>query len=40
MKNGKPNWKQTLIMAFIFIVFLLLFHHWDKVKAFVAAIFS
>ena len=43
MKNNedrKPGWKQTLIMAFTFIIFLLLFHYWDKIKALVAAIFN
>jgi uncharacterized MnhB-related membrane protein len=40
MKNRKLDWKHTLIMALTFIISLLLFHHWDKLKAFIAAIFS
>ncbi len=40
MKHRKLDWKQTLIMTLTFIIFLLLFHFWDNLKAFLAAIFS
>lgn len=40
MKIKKPSWKEIVVMLLSFIVFFLLFHNWDAVKAFIAGIFS
>ncbi len=40
MKLKKPVGKDIVIMIETFILFLLLFHYWDEVKAFIAGIFS
>lgn len=40
MKLRKPDGKDIVIMIESFIIFLLLFHYWDEVKAFIAGIFS
>jgi len=40
MKLKKPDWKGILIMIETFILFLLLFHFWDEVKAFIARILT
>ncbi|MDX2431673.1 MAG: hypothetical protein QNK35_12120 [Bacteroides sp.] len=40
MKLRKPDVKDIVIMIETFIIFLLLFHYWDEVKAFIAGIFS
>lgn len=40
MKLKKPYWKSLMVMLVSFIIFFLLFHNWDAVKAFIAGIFS
>jgi len=40
MKLKRPDWKGIIIMIETFILFLILFHYWDEVKAFIAGIFS
>lgn len=40
MKLKRPTWKDMVIVIGAFILFLLLFHYWDEVKAFIAGIFS
>ncbi len=40
MKLRKPDVKDIVIMIETFIIFLLLFHYWDEVKAFIAGIFT
>jgi len=40
MKLKQPDWKGITIMIETFLLFLILFHYWDEVKAFIAGIFS
>jgi len=40
MKIKKPDWKDILIFIESAILFKLLFHFWDEVKAFIAGIFG
>ena len=40
MKFKKPDWKFISSMIVSMILFYLLFHNWDEVKAFIAGIFS
>jgi hypothetical protein len=40
MKLKRPDWKGIIIMIETFILFLILFHFWDEVKALIAGIFS
>ena len=40
MKLKKSNWKNLAVLLLSFILFYLLFHNWDAVKAFIAGIFS
>ena len=40
MKLRKPDWKEVIMTIETFILFFLLFHFWDEVKALVAGIFS
>ena len=40
MKIKKPNWKDIVIFIETAILFKLLFHFWDEVKAFIVALFT
>jgi len=40
MKKWKPDWKGYMVIIVSFILFSLLFRHWDEVKLFVAGLFS
>ena len=39
MKIKKPDWKDIVIFIESAILFKLLFHFWDEVKAFISGIF-
>ena len=40
MKLRKPDGKEIAIMIETFIIFFLVFHFWDEVKAIIAGIFT
>jgi hypothetical protein len=40
MKLKKPDIRDIIIMIETFIIFLLLFRHWDQVKTFIAGLFT
>ncbi len=40
MKIKKPDWKDIVIFVESVILFKILFHHWDEVKAFIAGLFT
>ena len=40
MKIKKPDWKDIVIFIETAILFKLLFHFWDEVKAFIVALFT
>jgi len=40
MKKLKVNWKDLIIFAETFILLVILFDHWDEVKAWIGGLFS
>ena len=40
MKIKKPDWKEIVILIETAILAMLLFHYWDEVKVFIAALFT
>jgi hypothetical protein len=40
MKLRKPNWKEFFIMITLFLLFFLIFHFWDELKAVLGGIFN